>query len=162
MDSTLNDTPLPQLSDIGPNFTPCTLPEIQRRLQSLMDELPSNLPSIPSDQDKESTNANNHSTSKYDDIHSFASQLQVVIEQYNLLLSLVGSSTYKWGVDRSGASQQNLSVMVSDYILLSIHMNIRFLDFASIFFGMVVYCVLNTTRTTQYNNRYQSCNNAKR
>lgn len=78
-----------------------------------MDELPSNLPSIPSDRDKESTNGDNRGTSEYDDIQSFASQLQVVIEQYNLLLSLVGSSTYKWGVDRSGASQQNLSVMVS-------------------------------------------------
>jgi hypothetical protein len=46
-------------------------------------------------------------------IISFASQLQQTIENYNLLLSLVSSVTYKWGVDRSGASQQNLGVMVS-------------------------------------------------
>ena len=47
-------------------------------------------------------------------IISFASQLQQTIENYNLLLSLVSSATYKWGVDRSGASQQNLGVMASE------------------------------------------------
>ena len=47
-------------------------------------------------------------------IRSFASALQQTIENYNLLLSLVSSATYKWGVDRSGASQQNLGVMASE------------------------------------------------
>ena len=38
----------------------------------------------------------------------------MVIEQFNLILSLVSSATYQWGVDRSGASQQNLGVMVAE------------------------------------------------
>lgn len=40
--------------------------------------------------------------------------MQIAIEEYNLLLSLVSCATYKWGVDRSGASQQNLSVMSAE------------------------------------------------
>ncbi|KAL7471314.1 hypothetical protein ACHAXS_011615 [Conticribra weissflogii] len=55
-----------------------------------------------------------HYTTHYPAIHSFASTLQTTVESFNLLLSLVSSATYQWGVDRSGASQQNLAVMSSE------------------------------------------------
>lgn len=67
-----------------------------------MAALPADLPPLPSDDSSHSA------------VSAFASRLQIVVEQFNLLLSLVGSATYKWGVDRSGASQQNLGVMVAE------------------------------------------------
>ena len=97
--------PSVDLPPLGPAFRPCTLPELQSRLRSLRNELPEEVPAIP---------AHDDDTDSHAPIKQFASQLQVVIEQFNLLLSLVSSATYKWGVDRSGASQQNLGVMVSE------------------------------------------------
>lgn len=90
--------PLSSLDD----FSPCSLTDIRRRLKSLMAALPADLPPLPSDDSSHSA------------VSAFASRLQIVIEQFNLLLSLVGSATYQWGVDRSGASQQNLGVMVAE------------------------------------------------
>jgi len=153
--------------EVGPDFKPLTLHEIQARIQALMDRLPTELPAIPeermiqfgdvssekrefrisnmgvgssnddlkieggdvsakTDSNGESNNINknnNTSSSKpqedcytthYPAIHSFASNLQTTVESFNLLLSLVSSATYQWGVDRSGASQQNLAVMSSE------------------------------------------------
>ena len=107
VDTTASPSPL---TDIGANFTPCTLPDILNRLHSLMDALPKEIPAVPD----ELSGDNGDTTAQHAIIKSFASSLQIVIEQYNLLLSLVSSATYKWGVDRSGASQQNLSVMASE------------------------------------------------
>ncbi|KAL7495898.1 hypothetical protein ACHAWT_006566 [Skeletonema menzelii] len=93
------------------SFQPMSLSQIQLRIKSLLDELPSALPDVPPDD----INPDDDNISQYyPPIKSFASSLQTTIEAYNLLLSLVSSATYQWGVDRSGASQQNLSVMNSE------------------------------------------------
>ena len=95
-----------------------SLSQIQLRIKLLLDKLPSALPEVPPDYinpDETIHNNNNQQSSLYHPpIKAFASALQTTIEEYNLLLSLVSSATYQWGVDRSGASQQNLSVMNSE------------------------------------------------
>ncbi|KAK1744631.1 hypothetical protein QTG54_005164 [Skeletonema marinoi] len=100
------------------SFQPMSLSQIQLRIKLLLDKLPSALPEVPPDYinpDETIHNNNNQQSSLYHPpIKSFASALQTTIEEYNLLLSLVSSATYQWGVDRSGASQQNLSVMNSE------------------------------------------------
>lgn len=127
------DSIINPLSDIGPNFKPLTLKDIQSRIKALMDKLPLELPPVPDEVDAGNGNhhdgdnnhydSNNHndrinntnnSNNHHSKIKSFASNLQTTIEEFNLLLSLVSSATYQWGVDRSGASQQNLSVMSAE------------------------------------------------
>ncbi|KAL3794381.1 hypothetical protein HJC23_012918 [Cyclotella cryptica] len=113
-DTTISANNIPPLSEVGRNFQPCTLPEIQARLKALMEQMPKEIPPIPTEEFEVNDEATSKNTEIRAQIKSFASQLQQTIENYNLLLSLVSSATYKWGVDRSGASQQNLSVMVSE------------------------------------------------
>mmetsp|Transcript_20215 Transcript_20215/g.36539 ORF Transcript_20215/g.36539 Transcript_20215/m.36539 type:complete len:348 (-) Transcript_20215:209-1252(-) len=111
-DNDTEETVLRPLSDVGSNFSPLSLPQIQLRLKSLLDTLPKDLPEIPpayNVNDAVAIHALQHAP-----IKSFASTLQVTIEEYNLLLSLVSCATYRWGVDRSGASQQNLSVVSAE------------------------------------------------
>lgn len=44
-------------------------------------------------------------------IKSWASQLQVVLEELGLLLCCVSTATYRWGTDRSGAGDQALNIL---------------------------------------------------
>lgn len=104
-------TTLKPLSDVGPSFEPLSLPQIQLRIKNLLQSLPTDHPTVPDTYDPNDTTNN---VELYAPVKSFASTLQVVIEEYNLLLSLVSSATYRWGVDRSGASQQNLGVMSAE------------------------------------------------
>lgn len=113
-DATIPANDIPPLSKMGLNFQPSTLPELQARLKALMEQMPKELPPIPTEEFDVNDEATSKNTEIRAQIKSFASQLQQAIENFNLLLSLVSSATYKWGVDRSGASQQNLSVMVSE------------------------------------------------
>jgi hypothetical protein len=41
-------------------------------------------------------------------------KMQAVVEEFNLLLCCVATATYKWGTDRSGAADQNLSMLSSE------------------------------------------------
>mmetsp|Transcript_18184 Transcript_18184/g.39257 ORF Transcript_18184/g.39257 Transcript_18184/m.39257 type:complete len:362 (+) Transcript_18184:99-1184(+) len=104
---------IPPLPNVDLSFQPMSLKDIQLRLKQLLLNLPQTLPPIPSEHYTPSS-SNTQFPSSHAPIKSFASSLQQTIETYNLLLSLVSSSTYKWGVDRSGASQQNLAVMSSE------------------------------------------------
>ncbi len=115
------DAALRPLPDVGPGFEPMGLPQIRFRLGSLLERLPRELPDAPppSSADRGVVATAGVSPAGGEDdtraqVRSFASALQIAIEEYNLLLSLVSSATYHWGVDRSGASQQNLSVMSAE------------------------------------------------
>ena len=115
------DTALRPLPDVGPGFEPMGLPQIRFRLGGLLEKLPRDLPDAPppSSVDRGVVATAGVSPAGGEDdtraqVRSFASALQIAIEEYNLLLSLVSSATYHWGVDRSGASQQNLSVMSAE------------------------------------------------
>mmetsp|Transcript_23826 Transcript_23826/g.51540 ORF Transcript_23826/g.51540 Transcript_23826/m.51540 type:complete len:391 (+) Transcript_23826:92-1264(+) len=102
-------TILRPLSEVDSSFTPLSLPQIQLRLRSLLEKLPRDLPAVlPPAASTEAIDV------RHAPVKSFASALQIVVEEYNLLLSLVSCATYRWGVDRSGASQQNLSVMSAE------------------------------------------------
>lgn len=98
--------PLPAV-DGSADFAPISLSQIRLRLSALLGKLPRDLPSVP-------PAYNPALEQSHADVVKFACDLQVVVEEWNLLISLVSPSTYEWGVDRSGASQQNLSVMSSE------------------------------------------------
>ena len=116
------DTALRPLPDVGPGFEPMGLPQIRFRLGGLLEKLPRDLPDAPPPSSADRgvvatagvSPAGVEGTDPRAQVRSFASALQIAIEEYNLLLSLVSSATYHWGVDRSGASQQNLSVMSAE------------------------------------------------
>jgi hypothetical protein len=44
-------------------------------------------------------------------ILDWAATLQAVLEEFNLLVCCVATATYTWGTDRSGAADQNLSLL---------------------------------------------------
>eukprot|EP00533_Pseudo-nitzschia_delicatissima_P002743 CAMPEP_0116085844 /NCGR_PEP_ID=MMETSP0327-20121206/4537_1 /TAXON_ID=44447 /ORGANISM="Pseudo-nitzschia delicatissima, Strain B596" /LENGTH=261 /DNA_ID=CAMNT_0003576853 /DNA_START=56 /DNA_END=838 /DNA_ORIENTATION=+ len=44
----------------------------------------------------------------------WAAQLQVVLEEFNLYICCAGTATYKWGTERSGAGDQNLSLLIGE------------------------------------------------
>ena len=98
--------PLPSV-DGSADFAPISLSQVRLRLAALLGKLPKDLPSVP-------PAYNPALEQSHADVVKFASDLQVIVEEWNLLISLVSASTYEWGVDRSGASQQNLSVMSSE------------------------------------------------
>jgi hypothetical protein len=120
-----DDAFLRPLPDVGPDFEPMGLPQVRYRLGALLEKLPRDLPDPPppiaSDIGVVATagaspavDGNEEEVDPRASVRSFASELQIAVEEYNLLLSLVSSATYRWGVDRSGASQQNLSVMSAE------------------------------------------------
>jgi hypothetical protein len=76
-------------------YSPVTLAEIRSRIVALMDRVP------PVEGD----------VLAREQSHEWAAALQAVIEEFNLLLSLVSAATYKWGTDRSGAADQNLGLL---------------------------------------------------
>eukprot|EP00547_Thalassionema_nitzschioides_P013206 CAMPEP_0194259526 /NCGR_PEP_ID=MMETSP0158-20130606/43786_1 /TAXON_ID=33649 /ORGANISM="Thalassionema nitzschioides, Strain L26-B" /LENGTH=223 /DNA_ID=CAMNT_0038999353 /DNA_START=58 /DNA_END=729 /DNA_ORIENTATION=+ len=47
-------------------------------------------------------------------IKEWATSLQAVIEEFNLLACCVSPATYKWGSERSGAADQNLNVLSAE------------------------------------------------
>ncbi|GAX19206.1 hypothetical protein FisN_4Lh209 [Fistulifera solaris] len=51
-----------------------------------------------------------------EEIRKWAASLQIVIEEFNLLVSCVSPATYIWGTDRSGAAEQNLSLLSGELI----------------------------------------------
>eukprot|EP00934_Nitzschia_sp_Nitz4_P004532 Nitzschia sp. Nitz4//scaffold141_size107518//95781//96470//NITZ4_004298-RA/size107518-processed-gene-0.142-mRNA-1//-1//CDS//3329536354//4522//frame0 len=44
-------------------------------------------------------------------IREWAATMQAILEEFNLLVCCVATATYKWGTDRSGAADQNLSLL---------------------------------------------------
>jgi len=44
----------------------------------------------------------------------WAAQMQVTLEEFNLYSCCVGTATYKWGTERSGAGDQNLNLLMSE------------------------------------------------
>mmetsp|Transcript_32943 Transcript_32943/g.38342 ORF Transcript_32943/g.38342 Transcript_32943/m.38342 type:complete len:257 (-) Transcript_32943:213-983(-) len=45
---------------------------------------------------------------------TWATSMQASIEEFNLLLTCVSAATYKWGTDRTGAADQNLSLLSNE------------------------------------------------
>ncbi|CAB9521725.1 expressed unknown protein [Seminavis robusta] len=100
----------------GFGFKPLTLKEIHDRIAALAKQVPP----IP-DEGFYVEGTSPHETSsvigeppnnlKKALIKRWASELQVVLEELGLVLCCVSTACYKWGTDRSGASDQNLSLL---------------------------------------------------
>lgn len=83
-------------------FVPFSLDEIRTKIQNLA----ARVPEIPDDTFG-LTKGELHETL----IKEFASSLQAILEEFNLLVCCVATACYKWGTDRSGAADQHLSLM---------------------------------------------------
>ena len=84
------------------DFTPLSLDDIRLKVKSLCGRVPK----IPEDQF-----GANGSTIDETNVKEWAAQLQAVLEEFNLLVCCVATAAYKWGTDRSGAADQNLSLL---------------------------------------------------
>jgi len=109
-------------AEIG--YTPLTLQDIHDRIV----ELCRRVPKVPDDgfslaivdekeaAAKESTIPVPTTPCPYDKtaIRAWAAALQVVLEEFHLLVALVSAATYRWGTDRSGAADQNLQLLSTE------------------------------------------------
>lgn len=75
-----------------------SLLDLQKSIQLLFKQIP---PGKIQNQDSET-------------IRMWAEEMFLVIEEFNMLLSCVSATTYKWGADRSGAADQNLNLLTSE------------------------------------------------
>jgi hypothetical protein len=99
----------------GNDFTMLTLEDIRARIQSLCARVPvvpeGNFVVQGTDPNATGPNFTTRSTINESQTWEWAAQMQVVLEEFNLLACCVATATYKWGTDRSGASDQNLSLL---------------------------------------------------
>jgi len=49
-----------------------------------------------------------------DAVKQWATQMKIALEEFNLLLMCVSPATYTWGSDRSGAADQNLTLLSNE------------------------------------------------
>jgi hypothetical protein len=96
-------------ADDATAFKSFTLEDIRSKIQSLS----SRVPEIPEANFSNGNGDNGSTDSDLDEhvIRDWAATLQAVLEEFNLLVCCVATATYKWGTDRSGASDQNLSLL---------------------------------------------------
>lgn len=85
----------------GDDYDALSLQDIQTRIGQLC----CRVPRVPEEGLDEKNN---------EAVRDWATQLQAVIEEFNLLLCCVSAATYKWGSERSGAADQNLSVLSAE------------------------------------------------
>lgn len=103
-------------SDDDNGFTMMTLEDIRTRIQSLC----ARIPDIPEGNfgadevnGKRAASTSQTASPLIDEslTREWAAQMQVVLEEFNLLACCLPTATYKWGTDRSGAADQNLSLL---------------------------------------------------
>jgi hypothetical protein len=82
-------------------FSPLTLEDIRKEIIALSKRVPE----VPED----TFGLNGELQNEV--IREWAAILQAVLEEFNLLICCVATATYRWGTDRSGAADQNLSLL---------------------------------------------------
>ena len=82
------------------SFEPLTLEGIRDKIRDLSERVPA----VPED------TFGLNDVLQESVIREWAATLQAVLEEFNLLVCCVSTATYKWGTDRSGAADQNLSL----------------------------------------------------
>ncbi len=82
-------------------FKPYTLSEIRTKIIELTEQVPA-VPEEGIDPDDR------------EQVRDWATAMQAVIEEFNLLLCCVSAATYRWGTDRSGAADQHLGLLSSE------------------------------------------------
>ena len=83
------------------SFEPLTLEGIRDKIRDLSERVPA----VPED------TFGLNDVLQESVIREWAATLQAVLEEFNLLVCCVSTATYKWGTDRSGAADQNLSLL---------------------------------------------------
>lgn len=83
------------------SFKPFDLTQIQLKIKNLSKRIPE----VPD----EGIDPHNK-----DIVKEWAMSMQAIIEEFNLLLTCIAAATYKWGSDRTGAADQNLSLLSSE------------------------------------------------
>mmetsp|Transcript_11718 Transcript_11718/g.16743 ORF Transcript_11718/g.16743 Transcript_11718/m.16743 type:complete len:252 (+) Transcript_11718:68-823(+) len=86
------------LPEIDDGYEPLSLKDIQIRVLKLCERVP-RVPERGIDPDN------------LEEIEVFATKLQICIEDFNLLVVCVSTATYQWGGERSGAADQNLTLL---------------------------------------------------
>mmetsp|Transcript_8849 Transcript_8849/g.14723 ORF Transcript_8849/g.14723 Transcript_8849/m.14723 type:complete len:217 (-) Transcript_8849:140-790(-) len=86
---------------VGDGYESLSLEDIQHRVNQLCHRIPK-VPPTGLDPDDE------------DSILDWASELQTVVEEFNLLVCCISPATYKWGSERSGAADQHLGVLSAE------------------------------------------------
>jgi hypothetical protein len=84
-----------------PSFKPYTLSQIQ----SSITKLSAKIPIVP----EEGLDPNNKTQ-----VREWTMKMQAIVEEFNLLLTCISAATYKWGTDRTGAADQNLSLLSNE------------------------------------------------
>jgi hypothetical protein len=90
--------PIDESIDDGYEFL--TLTDIQERIRDLcrrVPQVPEGL--VPTDEEA---------------VKAWASEMQTILEEFHLIISCIGSATYQWGSERSGAADQHLSLLSAE------------------------------------------------
>lgn len=110
-----DESPTKDAKDVA-NFTPLSLQDIHDRIKDLSMQIPE----IPEDGFYTEGSSPNETSGvigkppqnlKKAVIKSWASNMQCVLEELGLVLCCVSTATYSWGTDRSGAADQNLTLL---------------------------------------------------
>lgn len=92
-----------------------------------------------------------HSSNLYDKtkLREWAMALSCIIEEFNLLVACIAPATYQWGTDRSGASEQNLSILSSELVRSQEQISNRVTARLNEVLSPVVTLVMEKTVTTR-------------
>jgi hypothetical protein len=88
---------------VGDGYESLSLKDIQNRISELCHRIPK-VPDDPAMMNPKDEDA----------VKEWASQLQAVVEEFNLLVCCISTATYKWGSERSGAADQHLNVLSAE------------------------------------------------
>lgn len=86
---------------ITSSFKPYDLNQIKTSIQNLSSKIPP-VPETGIDPDDN------------EEVRKWALSMQAIIEEFNLLITCISAATYKWGTDRTGAADQNLSLLSNE------------------------------------------------
>jgi hypothetical protein len=95
--------------DDSVDFVPLSLEDIRSRVKALCVKVPT----IPADEFGLTAGGGDNNLDQ-SILRDWAMRLQTILEEFNLLVCCVATATYKWGTDRSGAADQNLSLLCGE------------------------------------------------
>lgn len=136
-------------------FSMLKLGEIRSNIELLCDRVPK-IPEgnfVIGNEDK-----NGKSEQIIDEIatREWAAQLQVVLEEFNLNICCVGTATYKWGTERSGAGDQNLTLLLSEISSSQEHISTAVTPRLTNLLAPVVDMVVEKTVTYKHERRIKN------
>jgi hypothetical protein len=147
-------------------YSPLTLDDIHDRIAELSRRLP-DVPesgfALPEDEDTKKA-AETNGDSRYpqaksvscpydkDQILEWATQIQIVLEEFHLLVACVSPATYIWGTDRSGAAEQNLGLLSGELVRSQEQILARVTPRLNDVLAPVVMLVTDKTVTSKHTN----------